>query len=46
MTEPHAFDKLIEVARKMDLPQSKVKFIEELTGMKVFDEMLEENEKK
>lgn len=42
--EKHAQDKLIEVARKLDLPQSKIKFIEQITGRKVFNELIETEE--
>jgi hypothetical protein len=45
ITERHAKDKLIEVARTMDLTHTKIKFIEEITGMTVFNE-LTDNDKK
>ena len=44
VTEHHAKLNLIEVARSIDLTQSKIEFIEKVTGMKIYDEMLKEDE--
>lgn len=45
LQEFHAFQKIMDVARTLDLAQSKVKFLEELTGMKYDDELIEEEKK-
>lgn len=45
ITELHAKRNLIETARKLDLSQSKVKTIEEITDMKVYDELLDDDKK-
>lgn len=45
ITERHAKDKLIDVARNMDLPFSKIQFIEDLTGMTVYNEFIKEEQK-
>jgi len=46
ITERHACEKLIKIAREMDLPRSKVKFIENLTGMEVYNEFTDEDKQK
>ena len=46
ITERHACEKLIKIAREMDLPRSKVKFIENLTGMEVYNEFTDEEKEK
>jgi hypothetical protein len=45
ITERHAKEILIGAARKLDLSQSKVDFIEEVTGMEVYNELLKEDKK-
>lgn len=39
ITAPHAQDKVIEHAKKMDLPQSKIKILEDEFGKKIFEEL-------
>lgn len=41
LNQSHAFARLVEVAREMDLSRTKVRFVEDLTGMTVDDELLE-----
>lgn len=44
VTEKFAKDKLLTACRQMDLPKTKVKFIEEVTGVDVYiDELLGNN---
>jgi hypothetical protein len=45
VTEHHSKEKLVEAARKYDLPRSKIDFIEKVTGMVVYDDELSELEK-
>ena len=42
INQKHAKENLIEVARSLDLTQSKYKFVEEITGMQVFNELTTE----
>lgn len=46
ISEYHSKANLIEVAREMDLTQSKNKFIEKVTGMKIDDELLNDGKDK
>lgn len=45
ITEHHAKQKVIDVARDMDLNQSKVDFIEEVTGIEVTNEVIKAEKK-
>lgn len=45
INERHGKEKLINVARSMDLPHSKILFVESITGMKVYHELIQEEEK-
>jgi hypothetical protein len=41
ITERHAKERLIEITRSLDLSRSKYKFIEDVTGMEIYNEIID-----
>lgn len=46
ISERHAFEKVVTTAKTLDLPLSKLKLIEDATGIKVIDEIEEDESQK
>ena len=46
ISERHAFEKVVTTAKTLDLPLSKLKLVEEATGIKVIDEIEEDESQK